>query len=77
MKYDDAKAVLYDGEDSCNVEFHNKMRKMIIATILMTKKATINGSGNSGDNSQDVRNIEKEQLRSSQVPQSGAGTLTR
>ena len=25
LKYDDAKAVLYDGEDSCNVRFHNKM----------------------------------------------------
>ena len=71
MKYDDAKAVLYDGEDSCNVRFHNKMTESDNSNDSDDKENdNQQGSGNFGDNSRDVRNIEKRiKVKSSSAKQ--------
>ena len=71
LKYDDAKAVLYDGEDGCNVRFHNKMTESDNSNDSDDKENdNQQGRGNSGDNSRDVRNIEKRiKVKSSSAKQ--------
>ena len=65
LKYDDAKAVLYDGEDSCNVRFHNKSTGDGDQTSNRDQKDSKKGDDNNQDknssrnNSRDAQNIEK------------------
>lgn len=66
LKYDDVKAVIYDGQDSCGVQFHNKYVNSDSGGDDegegdgdKQESDTQDNNDGSGDNQQDAKNIEK------------------